>query len=90
MVLVNTTMSEVAIIKENGYMEKKKDKDILLDMDKHIMVNGQIILKWGLDNIFGKMVIDIKADLFLNLEKGKEHIAGKMGKNLKVGGNRIC
>lgn len=89
MVLENTTMSEVAIIKENGYMEEKKDKAILMDMDKHIMENGQIILKWGLDNILGKMEIDIKEDLFPNLEKEKEHITGKMDKNLKDGGNQI-
>lgn len=53
------------------------------------MDNGPIIRKWGSDNMFGKMEINIKDSLYLNLDKVKEYISGKMDKSLKDGGKMI-
>lgn len=87
--LVNTTILEAVSMKGNGYMEEKRVKDIYQHTDRLIRVNGPIMWKWALANIPGKMEINITEDLYLNLDKEKASICGKMDRKYKDGGEVI-
>lgn len=77
------------IMKDNGFTVRKKAKGFWTHMERHSMDNGPIIRKWESDNMFGKMEINIKDSLYLNLGKVRGYISGKMDKSLKDGGRMI-